>query len=757
MQTAQRWPKEAGDVAYWTQMCRNCARGPFLKRAELGGDGKRVNFEQALSNLAHTVLQERAPQLLQHELGFQLMDKDEDNNKAVGVFGFKVGEQLIYVPVFFINGELRGQELMYLKGSDSFVPLSEEWVNYVLNRKPLSIGEEVGPNMGPLGVSTPNMDSFRWITGKRASDWLSDGVPGLGRAQAEAPRLEPQLPRLLEKSAAAAQWFLQLLDMQPKLVRTFSDCYGADMIKRALDTAKKPPARKIRKQAAPEPVKSDLSVYVYTGVRPVGVTDKVAETIKRDGFYVDDQRTETSKLYRVSTPMRLQNPDRTGIYDVLCRPDDFTRCFVATDMWGEHGRQPSAVVVRLGDSGNKAWSVAHPSEVYAVEAYNDDEYSTWVKDLQAADSLERGAEYLLVTPNGETVGIFTVENTEPAEDDEKCYRVWFRSYDCMHGRPARRPPIHQREDEESPGMVRADMISLKRIKGKHVTVLQNVIYMPEGTKKLKLKSPAYDYEQIKDDTSQPPAIRLGTPLDVQIGINKSSSALKLYSDGCEAVINDVRMPLKMAVISLVKDHGLREKAAREAVAEATRKHGATFRIKYAQPYPLQQATFAPDMQIPEPGGDPYMGSAIPTTQPYESEQQIPGLNTNYGSPPLMDPPSGQIMQSISQAAQSGQQEVLDTSVLGNMMNASRDDTMVDQYLPALVKGLDAIGRLLFNRYQHSEQFEERFGNDLSQIEDSLRNTFENLGDITLKLKQRTIQPYLDENYDVDLEPSTQSK
>jgi hypothetical protein len=65
--------------------------------------------------------------------------------------------------------------------------------------------------------------------------------------------------------------------------------------------------------------------------------------------------------------------------------------------------------------------------------------------------------------------------------------------------------------------------------------------------------------------------------------------------------------------------------------------------------------------------------------------------------------------------------------------------------------------LLFNRYQHSEQFEERFGNDLSQIEDSLRNTFENLGDITLKLKQRTIQPYLDENYDVDLEPSTQSK
>ena len=45
-----------------------------IKTATLGGKGDDVPFEQAFSNLAHAYLQDKAPGLLEHEIGFQLLE-----------------------------------------------------------------------------------------------------------------------------------------------------------------------------------------------------------------------------------------------------------------------------------------------------------------------------------------------------------------------------------------------------------------------------------------------------------------------------------------------------------------------------------------------------------------------------------------------------------------------------------------------------------------------------------------------------------
>lgn len=74
---------------------------------------------------------------------FQVIDKNEDDTKAASVFGFKVGKQWFYAPVFFMNGELKGYELLYMKNQDTFVPLQENWVNYLINRKPVELGEKL--------------------------------------------------------------------------------------------------------------------------------------------------------------------------------------------------------------------------------------------------------------------------------------------------------------------------------------------------------------------------------------------------------------------------------------------------------------------------------------------------------------------------------------------------------------------------------------------------------------------------------------
>ena len=73
-----------------------------------------------------------------------------------------------------------------------------------------------------------------------------------------------------------------------------------------------------------------------------------------------------------------------------------------------------------------------------------------------------------------------------------------------------------------------------------------------------------------------------------------------------------------------------------------------------------------------------------------------------------------------------------------------------------MEALDALGRLLMNFYWHGEEFEDRYGkSDMPELEDSLRNAFESLGDITLFLKEKTIEsPY--DGGDVTLEETSRN-
>ena len=50
---------------------------------------------------------------------------------------------------------------------------------------------------------------------------------------------EPAVPRLIKESSAAAYAFTKILDAKPALVKDVVRCYGAEMVKLALDEARK--------------------------------------------------------------------------------------------------------------------------------------------------------------------------------------------------------------------------------------------------------------------------------------------------------------------------------------------------------------------------------------------------------------------------------------------------------------------------------------------------------------------------------------
>jgi hypothetical protein len=68
-----------------------------------------------------------------------------------------------------------------------------------------------------------------------------------------------------------------------------------------------------------------------------------------------------------------------------------------------------------------------------------------------------------------------------------------------------------------------------------------------------------------------------------------------------------------------------------------------------------------------------------------------------------------------------------------------------------MKGMDRIGRILFSFYWHGEEMQDRYGKkDMPELEESLRNAFEAVGDVVLFLKQKTVEPFPEEGFSPDL-------
>jgi hypothetical protein len=119
-----------------------------------------LEFEKTFADIAHAHLRDKAPALFDYLVGFQVLDVNDDQTRAVGVFGCQVGDELIYLPVFFLNGELKGHDLMYLKSQDQFVPLEEGWVMYVLHRKPQTFGQPSDTSRADIAQLSPDMGAF---------------------------------------------------------------------------------------------------------------------------------------------------------------------------------------------------------------------------------------------------------------------------------------------------------------------------------------------------------------------------------------------------------------------------------------------------------------------------------------------------------------------------------------------------------------------------------------------------------------------
>jgi hypothetical protein len=209
----------------------------------------------------------------------------------------------------------------------------------------------------------------------------------------------------------------------------------------------------------------------------------------------------------------------------------------------------------------------------------------------------------------------------------------------------------------------------------------------------------------------------------------------------------------------VRDHGFTEKVAREMLTTVQKKGGMHYRVIYApwvekraapeDKYALRGGPGAPSYLPPQMDIEMFGGrQAVRATYPDETHTMVPELDSSMVDPSHRDMWQNythedfqKTMGQAQNAAQQGQKEVFDTAMISGMLKSVRQDTLVDRYLGDLLKALDKLGRVLFMFYWHQEEFEDRYGkSSLPELEDSLRNAFESLGDCVLYLTEKTIEP-----------------
>lgn len=728
-------------------------------REKAAATNDNTSFEQAFANLAHSTLRDSAAKLLDYEVGFQLIEKNKDNTRAVGVFGFQLSGQWLYAPVFFLNGELKGHELLYVKSQALFTPLSDDWVNYLLGHKPPMLGKEVSRNQADLGIRSPDLQRLIRSPGKIASalpdipDWLTGFIEDLPTLALEkVASVSPwALPDAIKEMGREAAVYLRDVvgRAYPQVTAGFEHFYGQGSLQKLaeapavrgldlLSQTRRPLVGSILKQGSGGNVGSKITVITRhdvldnSGEIPAD-KERRLEAVEK-GISVDDRRDgkETAKVYRENHPLNVYHPIETGIYTVFLYPDKLVDHLVVVNPISEDRRQPHALVMNI-ETG--AWGITSATQLVCSSRWSDEKYREWFdRQPEVTPSRMKGPAFLL-DESGSGTAVFTAENTFGGSGDCGSASTihWIRDY-RFHGEagydqtPDAASPSNRPSKSPDRGSPVREIVLRPQVAT--IDILGGSVYVPQGARCISVA---------KEQTEIP----YGTTKDMLAAMAGDDSWLNVHSHEFGVSIADKDYRDKNAALRhLIVDWNLREAAAREVLKEAaSQPHRVVkFRVKAAESELVREAPSANVIHDTPTQNDAFMNTGMPTEYPYARSQRIPDLAAStYGPPPKLPDPD--TLSEAQQAASKGEKQLFDTKVFQTMLGANRFDTIIGRRLGDLIKGMHGKGCIYFQFLWHGDAFKDRYGaEELPNIEDGLRTAFEADGKLVLALKQRSIEP-----------------
>lgn len=747
------------------------------------------DFESTLASLAHARLRDKAPALLDWLLGFQVIDQNEEQTHGIGILGFQVGDQLLYVPVFFLNGELK-MDLLYLKDQDLLVPLEDDWITYLLNRRPFKFGEGQRKSMQELGVMDPDMSGMSASTsGSRVSTyglnkansavaWARSGFSmfttspkdkrydrliGLPEFLKKEASYRPsvRLASVMRKDNALGNAVLKFYDL-PDLLTPVPARKSAAPIQPGYY----PPVPKVRtaptaprkapwsKLDAMKKTRDKVSIQERKDVSLRGLEPKAASQLLKRGYVVQDDREETNKAYEVGLNVQVQNPDGSGWYSMLCTSGEERDVFLTREVLpiGEGRVRGTMVLDKDGNVG--IWP---NTELWTSKgAPEEADFQKWFDGLSDASSIRPGSTYVLVSADKQcSVPFLAVNRVEGGADGSTTlwvsplvYDILHRTYGCSSlGSPPTPVDMCGRDSDVSangPGCTRTypSYKSTPEDSSREMTALKE------------------DYQEccriVLTDSTGSALVVVGTALFAPT----TCKVIKVNADSRKNPKWEGPPP---GSLSDMIEHIMK---SAEVQPLELRRSGSALYVNGSGPHPERKVLFGliKNSGLREDDARQLLGSlpdrsarCVLIKNAIGYAPPIPDPNTSYDSDlgalvqypqeqyspadmPQEDefaPPDRSMMMN---AAATGQKDIFDSASIGALVKAVNSDDLVNQYISDLLLGLDRIGRILLMFYWHNEKFRDRYGRDeMANLEDQLRNVFSGLGELVLFLKQRGLK------------------
>jgi len=166
------------------------------------------DVEKAFFDLAGSFIANKAAPIMRdpYRLGFEIVQKNEDNSRMVGIFAFRIAKGLFYAPAFFLNGEIKGTDLFYNHSEKTFKPLTEDWVKHFMEKDKQEQGTGVNRSErqkypADLHLRRLAMPPFTHSTGKMAKVNILDAgisaarhLVGSGEAGQNAKKFIDSVP-----------------------------------------------------------------------------------------------------------------------------------------------------------------------------------------------------------------------------------------------------------------------------------------------------------------------------------------------------------------------------------------------------------------------------------------------------------------------------------------------------------------------------------------------------------------------------------
>lgn len=696
-------------------------------------------FEQSFSELAYSALQNSYPDLLEKSVGFQLVDSNDENTKALGIFALDFAGSYYYIPAFFVGGKLKPLELMYDRSNDKFIPLERDWVTLISKNVHSDIGKSM--KMPKLGISNPNLEPYANPprTGRTVTASARLGVKDIDKMLSKLAAEDTSLPITLFLSLApkmVKNAFLQHMQANPDYTEQLLEHYDWGIIKEACLAN---PNKHMPKDSVDEFKVIDDPLDKQASVQ---ATKKVLE----DGIYVLDKRAGmASDAFFTDSIMKFEGVTDTGMYKIMDSDGDVKNFLVVqkecdTDQnkydssynmdraGNQHTKPRKICIVDLKEGVYYETNSNAPlmgQKNHESKALMD----TVLKSLPFIGDMVPGNKYILMMKKGEGfVSRGAIEVTSQVEKD---------GMSVFHGRclSSMKPcKILVRPGTKSLGVPRENVI----------TATSDVRALPLSTRG--------DSDRF---LNQSPKMLEAQAYDK--GVNK----VNVFSDGIEFSIRTYggsksNLTKKAAIETLCLGLNMKSKDALRLIKEAEDEKRSSCFIKQAvSPYG-GMPMYAGPQYAPQPMAqmtDPMYQAQQYWPEQYWNEQWMPatpigprdGFSPRIGPENMAEQPNhynpsmmglqGMDSQQASQAAKTGDKGIMDAGTISSLASFSDIDDLIDSYLPDLEKAMDKVGRMIFMYWYKTDKFADKYTNtEIKEIEDMLRNLFKELGKTIYKFK-----------------------